>query len=138
MSKISASTMSMVAATLKSNSQVIGVTETDIGNPSLLDDFTSLLGLNDARILVDLLKLAVAGRVGDSAKETLTNILKVLTSTENCVATMLLELCVIELEDVALNNNILQTSPQPIIQESAHPYNNQVNTSEIVRIPGKH
>lgn len=45
-------------------------------NPSVLDDFTSLLGPNDARILVDLLKLAVAGRMGDGAKETLANVLK--------------------------------------------------------------
>lgn len=56
--------------------QVIGVTDTDVASPSGLDDFTCLLGLNDARILVDLLKLAVAGRVGDNAKETLTNVLK--------------------------------------------------------------
>lgn len=40
-----------------------------------LDDFTSLLGLNDARMMVDLLILAVAGRAGDNAKETITNVL---------------------------------------------------------------
>lgn len=45
-------------------------------NSSAVDDFISLLDLNDARILVDLLKLAVAGRVGENAKETLTNVLK--------------------------------------------------------------
>lgn len=50
---------------------------------------------------------------------------------------MLLELCVIELEDVALNNNILLTSPQPVIQESAHPYSKQMTTTGVVRIPGK-
>ncbi len=49
---------------------------------------------------------------------------------------MLLELCVIELEDVALNNNILRALPQPVIQESAHPYNKQMTTSGVVRIPG--
>ena len=45
-------------------------------NSSAVDDFISLLDLNDARILVDLLKLAVAGRVGENAKETLTSVLK--------------------------------------------------------------
>lgn len=48
-------------------------------NSSAVDDFISLLDLNDARILVDLLKLAVAGRVGENAKETLTSVLKGLS-----------------------------------------------------------
>ena len=39
--------------------------------PSGLDDFTSLLTIEDARVLVDLLKLAVAKRVGAKGKETL-------------------------------------------------------------------
>lgn len=39
--------------------------------PSGLDDFTSLLTVEDARVLVDLLKLAVAKRVGPKGKETL-------------------------------------------------------------------
>lgn len=47
-----------------------------MANSSLIDDFIGLLGSNDVRILVDLLKLAVAGRVEDNAKETLTNVLK--------------------------------------------------------------
>lgn len=49
---------------------------------------------------------------------------------------MLLEFCVIELEDIALNNNILKVLPQPVIQESVHPYNKQVTSSGVVRIPG--
>lgn len=39
--------------------------------PSGLDDFTSLLTVEDARVMVDLLKLAVANRVGEKGKETL-------------------------------------------------------------------
>ncbi len=39
--------------------------------PSGLDDFTSMLTVEDARVLVDLLKLAVANRVGEKGKETL-------------------------------------------------------------------
>lgn len=61
----------------------------------------------------------------------------VLASNDKTIAAMLLELCVIELEDVALNNNILLTSPQPVIQESAHPYSKQMTTTGVVRIPGK-
>lgn len=61
----------------------------------------------------------------------------VLATNDKHIAAMLLELCVIELEDVALNNNILLTSPQPVIQESAHPYNKQMTTTGVVRIPGE-
>ena len=40
-----------------------------------LDDFTSLLTVEDARVLVDLLKLAVANRVGERGRETLGTVL---------------------------------------------------------------
>jgi hypothetical protein len=40
-----------------------------------LDDFTGLLGQDDACMLVDLLKLAVAARAGDTAKETVVSVL---------------------------------------------------------------
>lgn len=40
-----------------------------------LDEFASLLTVEDARIMVDLLKLAVSGRVGEKGKESLSAIL---------------------------------------------------------------
>ena len=45
---------------------------------SLLDEYTTLLTVEDARVLVDLLKLAVAGRVGEKGKETLSVILNTM------------------------------------------------------------
>ena len=55
--------------------QVVGqAEEADPMHPNL-DDFTSLLGQDDARMLVDLLKLAVAGRAVDTAKEIIVNVL---------------------------------------------------------------
>jgi len=57
------------------SSQVVGQTEeVDQLHPNL-DDFTSLLCHDDARMLVDLLKLAVASRAVDTAKETIVNVL---------------------------------------------------------------
>jgi E3 ubiquitin-protein ligase HERC2 len=57
------------------SSQVVGQTEeADPLHPNL-DDFTSLLGQDDARMLVDLLKLAVAARAIDTAKETIVSVL---------------------------------------------------------------
>lgn len=55
--------------------QVVGQTEeVDPLHPNL-DDFTSLLCQDDARMLVDLLKLAVASRAVDTAKETIVSVL---------------------------------------------------------------
>lgn len=68
---MSTSAMSVIAATLTSHAEVIGD-----GDMTGLDDFTSLLTENDARLLVDLLKLAVADRVEDEqAREVLSSVL---------------------------------------------------------------
>ena len=45
---------------------------------SSLDEYTKLLTVEDARVLVDLLKLAVSGRVGEKGKYTLSVILTAL------------------------------------------------------------
>lgn len=50
---------------------------------------------------------------------------------------MLLELCVTELEDVALNTHSMHLAPQPVVQESSHPYTDDVTLSGHVKIPGK-
>ena len=46
-----------------------------------LDDFTTSLSADDARVLVDLLKLAVAVRAGDRGKEALSHVLTALGKT---------------------------------------------------------
>lgn len=61
---MSTSAMSVIAATLTSNAEVVGD-----GNIAGLDEFTSLLTESDARLIVDLLKLAVADRVEDEQAE---------------------------------------------------------------------
>nr|CAD7415714.1 unnamed protein product [Timema poppensis] len=74
-SKMSASAMSVIAATMTSNAQVVGQPEETFPLQPNLDEFSGLLGQDDARMLVDLLKLAVAGRAVDMAKETIVNVL---------------------------------------------------------------
>ena len=49
-------------------------------------------------MLVDLLKLAVAGRCSDRSRESLSMVLSSLGATNSLVGDMLLELCVTELE----------------------------------------
>ncbi len=52
---------------------------------------------------------------------------------------MLLELCVTELEDVSADTERTRAAggiPQPVMQESAHPYTDDTTLSGHVRIPG--
>lgn len=74
-SRLSASAMSVIAATVTSHAQVVGAAETNDPSIPSLDDFATLLNQDDARVLVDFLKLAVAGRAGADAKDTISNVL---------------------------------------------------------------
>ncbi|XP_015510519.2 E3 ubiquitin-protein ligase HERC2 [Neodiprion lecontei] len=132
-SKMSTSAMSVIAATLTSNAQVVGDGHTT--EPGL-DEFTSTLTEDDARMLVDLLKLAVANRVCEGAKETISSVLVALGNSNRQIANMLLELCVTELEDTAANSNSLNMTPQVIVQETTHPYIDDTTLTGNVKIPG--
>ena len=87
-----------------------------------LDDFTRLLIPDDARLLIDLLKLAVSGRAIAHARECLSSVLSSLGAHHSTIGDMLLELCVTELEDVATDTERAKAMPQPVTQESSHPY----------------
>ncbi|XP_044262446.1 E3 ubiquitin-protein ligase HERC2 isoform X2 [Tribolium madens] len=131
-SRMSTSAMSVIAATLTSHAEVIG----DSGIAGL-DEFTSLLTENDARLLVDLLKLAVADRIeDDQSKEILSTVLITLGSSNKSIGAMLLELCVTELEDTANSTQSLSSTPHPVVQESSHPYIDDITLRGHVRLPG--
>nr|XP_022328228.1 E3 ubiquitin-protein ligase HERC2-like isoform X2 [Crassostrea virginica] len=127
---------SIMAETLTSADEVMSTIETGQTNyPTGLDDFTVRMSVNDARNLVELLKLAVATRMGESAKESLSEVLSRLARAYSQVAEMLLELCVTELEDVA-TDRVCGRLPQPVVQESPHPYSDDASLSGTVKIPG--
>ncbi|XP_056632300.1 E3 ubiquitin-protein ligase HERC2 isoform X1 [Diorhabda sublineata] len=131
-SLMSTSAMSVIAATLTSHAEVIGD-----GGLSGLDEFTSLLSENDARLLVDLLKLAVTDRIEDEqAKDILSSVLITMGSSNPTIGAMLLELCVTELEDTNNSTQSLTTTPHPVVQESSHPYVDDVTLRGHVRLPG--
>ena len=103
--------------------------------PSGLDDFTKLLTIEDARVMVDLLKLAVARRVGEKGKETLGTVLTAMGKANPQVATMLMELCISELEDVSREPQLNET-PQPVIEESPHPYPDDITLTNTIHMSG--
>uniref|UniRef100_A0A6P7FTJ3 HECT-type E3 ubiquitin transferase n=1 Tax=Diabrotica virgifera virgifera TaxID=50390 RepID=A0A6P7FTJ3_DIAVI len=131
-SRMSTSAMSVIAATLTSHAEVIGD-----GGLTGLDEFTSLLTENDARLLVDLLKLGVADRIEDEqAKDILSSVLITMGAANKSIGAMLLELCVTELEDTNNSTQNLSTTPHPVVQESSHPYIDDVTIKGHVRLPG--
>lgn len=104
-----------------------------------LDEFTSKLTTDDARVIIDLLKLAVSNRcgAGTRAMDVISGVLLSISQTNAQVAEMLLELCVTELEDIATDTRPLQgSSALPVVQESSHPYTDDVVLSGHIRIPG--
>lgn len=74
-----------------------------------------------------MLKLAVNGRCRDRSRESLSNVLSSLGSSSFGIGEMLLELCVTELEDVATDTERIKAVPQPVVQESAHPYTGTID-----------
>ncbi|KAL3879973.1 hypothetical protein ACJMK2_032247, partial [Sinanodonta woodiana] len=134
--KVSKAT-SFMAATFTSTDEVTSSLEPE-GRFLLpdLDDFIDHLTPDDARVLVDLLKLSVAGRVGLKSKDTLSEVLTSLGQANPAIAEMLLELCVTELEDVAVDRQTGRSIAQPVIQESPHPYTDDTSLAGQVKIPG--
>ncbi|XP_028033518.1 probable E3 ubiquitin-protein ligase HERC2 [Bombyx mandarina] len=101
-----------------------------------LDDFTSQLGESDARALVDLLKLAAAGRIPDAnnAVKIIKDVLMSLCASKPAVADMVVEVCVCELEEAAAGGG--RAPPQPVTVDSPHPYADDTDISGVVKIPG--
>ncbi|XP_054929802.1 E3 ubiquitin-protein ligase HERC2 isoform X6 [Dermacentor andersoni] len=133
-SRMSSAAASVFAATFSSSEQMTPAEPEAIH--SLLDEFTARLTAEDARALVDLLKLAVAGRAGEKAKDAISDVLKAMAQANPLVAEMLLEICVTELEDVASDIESRRSVPLPVVQESSHPYTDDTTLTGHVRIPG--
>ncbi|ESO89418.1 hypothetical protein LOTGIDRAFT_218809 [Lottia gigantea] len=134
--KVSPAT-SIIVETFTSTEEVTRPADNQLASyPPCLDEFTSKITTEDARVLVDLLKLAVATRVGEKGKETLSEQLNSLGKSTAMVAEMLLELCVTELEDVATDTESGRQAAQPVVQESPHPYTDDTSLTGHVKIPG--
>ncbi|KAJ1527956.1 hypothetical protein ONE63_007889 [Megalurothrips usitatus] len=131
-SKMSSSAMSVIAATATSKAQVVGALESDA--PAPVDELCALLGPDDACMLVDMLKVALSRNC--ESKDTLTKILSSLAATNPGVRTLLVELCVTELEDVSRDTHARRRVPLPVVQESSHPYIDDVTLTGHVKIPG--
>lgn len=131
-SKMSASAMSVMAATMTHQDEVINENEI-----SGLDDFTSLFGETEAKSLIELLKLSVAGRTGPaSTAQTIANTLIALGTSCPQIGSMILETCITELEDLCTSRHFLGKMPKPVVQETSHPYIDDITLVGHVKIPG--
>lgn len=103
-----------------------------------LDDFTSLFGESEARSLIELLKLSVCGRTGPTTNNvnTIASTLIALGNNSPSIGVMLLETCVTELEDLCTSRHSIGKPPKPIVQETSHPYIDDISLVGHVKIPG--
>nr|XP_032812660.1 E3 ubiquitin-protein ligase HERC2 isoform X4 [Petromyzon marinus] len=128
---------SIIAETMTNTAKVTeSQARAAVPEPEGLDEFTCLLVPEDTRVLVDLLKLAVAARASERGREVLSAVLSAMGIAYSQVAEMLLELCVTELEDVASDSQSGRHAAQPAVVESSHPYTDDTSSSGTVRIPG--
>lgn len=110
--------MSVMAATMTHQDEVIN--ENGVAG---LDEFTSLLGESEAKGLLELLKLSVAGRTGSgNTSQTIANTLIALGTNSSAIGSMILETCITELEDLCTSRHFLGKMPKPVVQETSHPY----------------
>ncbi|XP_055600343.1 probable E3 ubiquitin-protein ligase HERC2 isoform X2 [Uranotaenia lowii] len=132
-SKMSASAMSVMAATMTHHDEIMH--EAPLANN--LDDFTTLLGEAEAKHLIELLKLSVSGRTGaPNASETIASTLIALAKGSYNIANMLIETCITELEDLCTSRHSLGRLPKPVVQETSHPYIDDITLVGHVKIPG--
>lgn len=130
-SKMSVSAMSVMAATITQPDEVI-----NDQNISGLDDFTNLLGESEAKNLIELLKLSVNGRTDSiTSAQTIANTLIALGTNSAPICTMIYETCITELEDLCTSRNFLGKIPRPVVQETSHPYIDNITLTGHVRMP---
>lgn len=131
-SKMSSSAMSVMAATITQPDEVI-----NDENVSGLDDFTTLLTEAEAKNLIELLKLSVNGQTETiSAAQNIANTLIALGKSSPSVCIMIFETCITELEDLCTSKwPIVPRVPRPILQETSHPYIDNITLVGHVRMP---
>ncbi|KAK2709534.1 hypothetical protein QYM36_013262, partial [Artemia franciscana] len=105
-------------------------------SPECAPELVNVLNLRDVRLLLDLLKLSVAGRLQKPEKNIIISALIGFASTDAEISAMILEFCLTELENVALDLDPLKRQPSPVVQESPHPYNDDCTLVGHVIIPG--
>lgn len=131
-SKMSASAMSVMAATITHEPDEV-INDDSVSG---LDDFTTLLGETEAKNLVELLKLSVNGRTEQiSSGQTIANTLIAMGLNSPSICVMILETCITELEDLCTSRNFLGKIPRPVVQETSHPYIDNITLVGHVKMP---
>ncbi|XP_050428032.1 E3 ubiquitin-protein ligase HERC2 [Adelges cooleyi] len=129
-------TMSIVAATIKTKKQLIGLNDTSLLSLKTIDGFLSTLDEKDIRLLLDLSKLAFVHRLGPNADRVFINTFIAFIHS-NMHIQLLLEYCMSEIEAIYTHCSFLVSPPSKhMVQESPHPYQDDSYLSGYVSIPG--
>uniref|UniRef100_A0A2H8TU70 HECT-type E3 ubiquitin transferase n=1 Tax=Melanaphis sacchari TaxID=742174 RepID=A0A2H8TU70_9HEMI len=129
-------TMSIVAATIKSKNQVIGLNYTSLLANKTIDSFVSTFDEKTVRLLLDLAKLASVYRLGPTAESVLINLFMSFIYTNKHIK-LLMEYCVSEMETIYTHCSFIVSPPSKhAVQESSHPYQDDSCLSGYVAIPG--
>jgi E3 ubiquitin-protein ligase HERC2 len=132
-SRMSTSAMSVMACIMRQEEMI---TETNV-TKSTLDEFLNLFGETESRNLLELLKLSVCGRIPGSQfnAETIANTLIEIGINATAIGNMIIETCISELEDLT-SRHCIEKTPKPVVQESSHPYVDDITLFGHVKIPG--
>lgn len=128
--KMSTSAMSVMTAIISQNEENLNENVT-----TDLDDFISMLKEPEVKNLIELLKLTISGNDKCPNAQTIANTLISIALIVPEINNMIFETCITELEDICTTRHFFNKTPKPIVQETSHPYIDDITLEGHVRIP---
>lgn len=127
--KMTASAMSLMEATISQNEVPPYEAISD------LDDISSLLKEPEVKNLIELLKIILSRDENSTSAQAIANTIILVALKNPKINLMVFEICIAELEDLCTSRFLFENSPKPVVQETSHPYIDDVTLVGHVRIP---
>lgn len=128
--KLSTSVLSVMTAIISQNDE-----DLDDNVHTDLDDFILLLKEPEVKNLIELLKLTMNNNPKCAQGQTIANTLISIAMNLSEINSMIFETCITELEDICTSRHFFRKFPKPIVQESSHPYIDDITLDGHVHIP---
>lgn len=127
--KLSTSVLSVMTAIISQNeAQLDDIAVAD------LDDFILLLKEPEVKNLIELLKLIINNNPKCPHGQTIASTLISIALNIPEINSMIFEICITELEDICTSRHFFRKFPKPIVQETSHPYVDDVTLDGHVQI----